>query len=160
MAQVRPEMMNNQLVAPTKIPHNIVMVATKEPPRADFSVADNGFGASSDSGIFGSGAPEVKVAAPKKVNVSGGVMAGMAISSPHPTYPPIARAARIQGTVVLEATISKTGTIENLHVVSGPAMLTQAAVDAVKNWRYRPYLLDGQPTEVETQVNVVFTMGG
>ena len=64
------------------------------------------------------------------------------------------------GTVVLQATISKTGTIEDLHVVSGPAMLQQAAMDAVRTWRYRPYLLNNEPVEVETTVNVIFTLGG
>jgi protein TonB len=62
----------------------------------------------------------------------------------------------IQGTVVLQATISKQGTIENLHVVGGPAMLQQAALDAVKTWRYKPYMLNDQAVEVETTVNVVF----
>jgi protein TonB len=61
--------------------------------------------------------------------------------------------------VTLQATISKTGTIENLRVASGPPMLQQAALDAVKSWRYRPYLLDGQPVEVETTVNVIFSLG-
>jgi protein TonB len=63
-------------------------------------------------------------------------------------------------TVVLQATISKTGSIENLRVMSGPAMLTQSALDAVRSWRYRPYLLNGEPVEVETTVNVVFSLGG
>jgi protein TonB len=75
-----------------------------------------------------------------------------------PVYPPIARAARIEGTVRLEATISKAGKIENLRVISGQPMLQQAALDAVKNWLYRPYLLDGQPVEVQTTVDVIFTM--
>jgi protein TonB len=61
---------------------------------------------------------------------------------------------------VLQATISKTGLIENLRVISGPAMLQQAALDAVKTWRYRPYLLNNEPVEVETTVNVIFTLGG
>jgi protein TonB len=60
--------------------------------------------------------------------------------------------------VVLQATISKAGTIENLRVAGGPAMLQQAALDAVKTWRYRPYLLNGQPVEVETTINVIFTL--
>jgi protein TonB len=77
-----------------------------------------------------------------------------------PLYPPIAKAARVSGTVVLQATISKAGMIENLRVLSGPAMLQQAAMDAVRSWRYRPYLLNGEPVEVETTVNVVFTLGG
>ena len=64
----------------------------------------------------------------------------------------------MQGTVILQATISKSGTIENLRVISGPAMLQQAAIDSVRNWRYRPYMLNGQPVEVETTVNVVFTL--
>jgi periplasmic protein TonB len=61
---------------------------------------------------------------------------------------------------VLQATISKTGTIENLRVLSGPPMLQQAALQAVETWRYKPYLLNGEPVEVETQVNVIFTLGG
>jgi protein TonB len=76
-----------------------------------------------------------------------------------PLYPPIAKAARVAGTVVLQANISKTGTIENLRVISGPPMLQQAAMDAVKSWRYKPYLLNSEPVEVETTVNVVFTLG-
>jgi len=76
-----------------------------------------------------------------------------------PVYPAIAKAARVSGVVVLQATISKTGTIENLKVISGPPMLQGAATDAVRSWRYRPYLLNGDPVEVETTVNVVFTLG-
>jgi protein TonB len=60
----------------------------------------------------------------------------------------------------LQATISKAGGIENLRVVSGPPMLQQAALDAVRSWRYKPYLLNGDPVEVETTVNVVFNLGG
>jgi protein TonB len=75
-------------------------------------------------------------------------------------YPPIAKAARVQGTVVLQAMISKQGTIQDLRVVSGPAMLQGAAMDAVKTWRYRPYLLNNEPVEVETTINVIFTLGG
>jgi serine/threonine-protein kinase len=97
---------------------------------------------------------------PQKVNISAGVAVGMLLEKTAPTYPPIAKAARVSGTVILQATISKTGTIENLRVVSGPPMLQQAALDAVKTWRYRPYLLFGEPVEVETTVNVIFTLGG
>jgi protein TonB len=85
-------------------------------------------------------------------------MAGMLIHKVIPAYPPIPRAIRLSGTVVLEATISRTGAIENLQVVSGPQMLQQAAKDAVSQWRYRPYLLNGEPVEVETTVSVEFTM--
>jgi protein TonB len=77
-----------------------------------------------------------------------------------PSYPPLARETHTGGTVVLAATISKEGTIINLRIVSGTPMLQQAALDAVSQWRYRPYLLNGQPVDVETTVNVIFTLGG
>jgi protein TonB len=93
------------------------------------------------------------------ITISKGVAEGMAISKPSPNYPAIARSAGLQGTVVLQATISKTGTIENLHVLSGPPMLQQAALNAVQQWRYRPYLLNGDPVEVETTINVIFSLG-
>ena len=101
----------------------------------------------------------VKAAVSKPVSVSSGVMAGNRIAGVDPMYPAIARAADIHGTVVLEATISRQGTIENLRSVSGPPMLLAAAINAVKTWRYHPYLLNGAPVEVETTINVVFTMG-
>jgi protein TonB len=86
------------------------------------------------------------------------VVEGLLIRKTIPVYPPIAKASRTQGTVVLQANISRNGTIENLRVVSGSPMLQQAAIDAVKTWLYRPYLLSGEPVEVETTVNVVFTL--
>jgi protein TonB len=96
----------------------------------------------------------------KKLSISSGVMQGMLLLKTTPVYPPIAKAARVSGTVVLQATISKTGSIENLHVISGPAMLQQSALQAVRSWRYRPYLLNNEPVEVETTVNVIFSLGG
>ena len=93
-----------------------------------------------------------------RVRVPSTVEAAMILQKTMPTYPVIAKTAGVQGTVVLAATISKGGTIENLRVVSGQPLLQQAALDAVKTWRYKPYLLDGQPVEVETSINVVFTM--
>jgi protein TonB len=93
------------------------------------------------------------------IAISKGVAEGMVVLKITPHYPPIAVASRTQGTVVLQAVISKTGTIENLRVVSGSPMLQQAALDAVSQWRYRPYLLNGQPVDVETTINVVFTLG-
>jgi periplasmic protein TonB len=86
-------------------------------------------------------------------------MAGNLLSRTLPQYPAIPRAAHIQGVVVLQATISKNGSIENLRVVSGPPLLRQAAIDAVQAWRYKPYLLNGDPVEVETTINVVFNLG-
>jgi protein TonB len=139
------------------------MVSEKEAPPSNFGVA----GGMGDSGsgvmgsIFGSGsAPKVQAAPPKKVNISAGVAVGMLLQKTTPVYPPIAKAARVSGTVVLTATISKQGTIEGLKVLSGPAMLQQAAMDAVRTWRYRPYLLNNDPVEVETTINVIFTLGG
>jgi protein TonB len=122
-----------------------------------------GLGGSGVPGAFSdmkTTAPKVQAAVPKKVAISGGVAAGMLLQKTTPLYPPIAKAARVSGTVILQATISKAGTIENLRVVGGPAMLQQAALDAVRTWRYRPYLLNNEPVEVETTVNVVFTLGG
>lgn len=77
-----------------------------------------------------------------------------------PSYPPLARQARIQGAVKLRAIISRTGTIENLVVLAGHAMLVTAAVEAVKQWRYHPFLLNGDPIEVETEITVNFTLSG
>ena len=77
-----------------------------------------------------------------------------------PAYPPLARAARVQGEVRLRAIISKTGMIENLQVLTGHAMLVSAAVAAVRQWRYRPYMLNGEPIEVETEITVNFTLAG
>jgi protein TonB len=84
----------------------------------------------------------------------------MMIQGPPPLYPAIAKAAHVSGTVELNAVISKNGTIKDLRVVSGPAMLRQAAVDAVRSWRYKPYKLNNQPTEVETTIKVIFSLGG
>ncbi|MGA2252125.1 TonB family protein [Terracidiphilus sp.] len=93
------------------------------------------------------------------VTISKGVAEGMLISRIVPLYPAIARAARLEGTVVLQATISRNGAIENLRVLSGSPMLQQAAMNAVQQWRYRPYLLNGDPVEVETTINVNFVLG-
>jgi protein TonB len=92
-------------------------------------------------------------------HISSGVAAGLLIQKTLPVYPPIARASRTEGRVELQAIISKFGTIENLHVVSGSPMLQQAAIEAVKQWRYRPYMLNGEPVEVETTINVIFSLG-
>lgn len=87
-------------------------------------------------------------------------MEALLIHRVQPTYPPLARAARIQGSVVLQAIISKSGTIENLQVLTGHPMLVRSAMDAVQQWRYRPYLLNGEAVEVETQITVNFILSG
>jgi periplasmic protein TonB len=93
------------------------------------------------------------------LNVSTGVMQGRLIEPILPQYPAIARISRSEGTVVLKAVISRTGTIESARVESGPAVLQAAALDAVRRARYRPFLLNGQPTEVETTISIVFRIG-
>ena len=102
----------------------------------------------------------VKPAPPQKLRVSSGVAAGMLVYQLKPQYPRLAMQARIQGTVVLQAVISKDGTVRDLRVLSGHPMLAPAAIEAVKQWRYRPYLLNNEPVEVDTQINVNFTLGG
>ena len=90
--------------------------------------------------------------------ISPGVAQGMLINAPQPQYPQMAKIAHVQGDVVLEARISKQGTIENLRAVSGPPLLIEAAMEAVRGWRYKPYILNGSPVEVETIVTVRFHM--
>jgi TonB family protein len=97
---------------------------------------------------------------PAKVKIPADVAVGLLLQKTQPIYPPIARAARVSGTVVLQATISKAGTVEELRVVSGPPMLQRAALDAVKTWRYKPYTVNNEPVEVETTVNLIFTLSG
>ena len=87
-------------------------------------------------------------------------MEGNLIHRVQPEYPQLARQARIQGPVILRAIINRDGRIENLQVLSGHPMLVQAAIDAVRQWRYRPYLLNDQAVEVETQITVNFTLSG
>ena len=116
------------------------------------------------SGIVGSGSgPVVSVAsarAPAPLSVSTGVLQGMLLAPIRPVYPVIAKAAHVEGSVVVEAVISRQGTIESLHVVSGPLMLQQAALDAIREARYQPYRLNGEPTEVQTTITVNFRLGG
>ena len=88
------------------------------------------------------------------------MMEGNLIYRIQPQYPPLARQARVQGIVVLHATISRDGKIENLQIISGHPLLVKSAMDAVLQWRYRPYYLNNEPVEVETQVTVNFTLAG
>jgi protein TonB len=83
----------------------------------------------------------------------------MLISKTQPVYPIDAKQARVSGTVVLRAVIGTDGIIKDLRVVSGPDLLRQAALDAVQQWRYRPYLLNDDPVEVRTTINIIFTLG-
>jgi protein TonB len=92
------------------------------------------------------------------VNVSSGVMAANLVSSPKPSYPTLASITRTQGNVVMQAVISKSGTVEHLHVIEGHRLLRGAAKSAVRNWRYRPYKIGGVPVEVATIVSVDFSL--
>jgi peptidyl-prolyl cis-trans isomerase A (cyclophilin A) len=98
-------------------------------------------------------------AQPNVVNISAGVAQGLLISKTPPVYPIDAKKAGVSGTVVLLATIGTDGSVKDLRVLSGPDLLRQAALDAVQQWRYRPYLLNGQPVEVRTTINIIFTLG-
>ena len=111
-------------------------------------------------GGTGGGPPPPKPEGPKRVRISQGVQEAKLINQVKPVYPPLARQARIQGVVKLRAIISKEGTIQQLEVVAGPPLLIQAAVDAVRQWRYKPTLLSDEPVEVETFIDVIFSLGG
>jgi len=151
----------NQFTAPTRIPTHIFVPSSPEPSGpvslAELQPATPGNG----DDIFRSQTPKpvVRVEPKGPVPVSSGVMAGLLVHRVIPGYPTLAKAMHIQGTVVLSAVISTTGTIQNLRVLSGPPLLQQAAIDAVQAWQYRPYLLNGSPVPVETTINVVFTLG-
>ena len=162
--QTKSELLSAELQAPSRIPKPIKQV--NEAAISSSMMGVQGMeGLSSDtpggmSAIIGTGQPTVvKPRAPSSLNVSSGVMAGNLLTKTLPQYPAIPKAAHIQGIVVLQATISKSGSIQNLRVISGPPMLQQAAMDAVRSWRYKPYLLNGEPVEVETTINVVFNLG-
>jgi protein TonB len=139
-----------------------IFIASSQEPREflGMPIGDQGTGGDTPGGVgdnpFRHTPQQVVLDEQKTIRVSSGAEEGLNISRTMPQYPLIARTMRVEGTVVLAATISKAGTIENLRVVSGPVMLQQAAIDAVKTWKYKPYMLDGLPVEVETSVNVVF----
>ena len=107
--------------------------------------------------------PPPKVEAPKpvqpsRIRVGGQVQAANLIRQPKPAYPPLARSARIQGVVKVTAVIGKDGSIQNLQLVSGHPLLVQSAQDAVRQWLYKPTLLNGEAVEVITQIDVNFTL--
>ncbi|HZM05776.1 MAG TPA: energy transducer TonB, partial [Candidatus Saccharimonadales bacterium] len=104
--------------------------------------------------------PPPKPTAPQRVKQGGNVTAASILSQTRPLYPALARQARIQGNVVLHAIIDKDGKVAQLEVISGHPLLVQSALDAVKQWRYKPTLLNGDPVEVDTTITVTFTMGG
>ena len=169
--QIQSDLVNGQLRTPTKIPQKVQMIKEDEAPPPEMSTGGvvggvpGGVPGGQMGGVIGgiiSSTPVAvpKVATPQRVRVSLGVSQGLLVKRVQPNYPPLARQARIQGTVLLQAEISKDGTIENLRLISGHPMLAPAAIEAVKQWRYRPYMLNGEPVVVETQVQVNFTLSG
>ena len=168
---IQTDIVNGQLRTPTKIPKKVEMIKEDEAPPPEMATGGvvggvpGGVPGGQMGGVIGgiiSSTPVAvpKVATPQRVRVSLGVSQGLLIKKVQPNYPPLARQARIQGTVLLQAEISKDGTIENLRLISGHPMLAPAAIEAVKQWRYKPYMLNGEPVAVETQVQVNFTLSG
>lgn len=171
--RVESDVANGRLRMPSKIPQSIQMIREDEAP-PDLSGGGvpggvpGGIPGGQVGGVIGgilssrstaSAIPKLAVPpAPKRIRISQGVTEGRLILRIKPPYPPLARAARVQGRVVLSAIISKTGEIENLALVSGHPMLVPAAIKAVQEWRYRPFLLNGEPVEVETTINVDFEL--
>src|SRR2546423_1326143 len=168
---IQTDIINGQLRTPTKIPKKVEMIKEEEAPPPVMASAGvvggvpGGVPGGQMGGVIGgiiSSTPVAvpKAATPQRVRVSQGVTQGLLIRKIQPNYPPLARQARIQGSVLLQAVISKEGAIENLRLISGHPMLAPAALEAVKQWRYKPYILNGEPVEVETQITVNFTLSG
>ena len=168
--QIQTDIINGQLRTPTKIPEKVQMIKEEEAPPPVTSMAGVVGGVPGSAGgqmggviggIINSTPVAVpRVATPQRVRVSQGVTQGLLLRKIQPSYPPLARQARIQGSVLLQAEISKDGSIENLRLISGHPMLAPAAIEAVKQWKYKPYILNGEPVAVETQITVNFTLAG
>ena len=165
--KIQTDIVDGALRTPTKIPKKIVRVVEEEAP-APVSAnmlggVPGGVPGGISGGVLGSvlGAANANAlrVAPSKIRVSE-LSLGSPIYNPKPQYPAIAKAARISGSVIIAATISRGGAIENARVISGHPMLVQNALEAVRQWRYKPYLLNGDPVEVETSITVNFTLGG
>jgi protein TonB len=161
-ASLHAAALEDPMAAPRQIPTSIAMPHDDGPAPSglvDVQNADNG--TRDDVANAFRSQPEPRVVhteSKSQLRVPSALAAGLLIRKVIPQYPEIAKVTRTEGAVVLAATIDRDGTIANLRVVSGPAMLQQAALDAVSQWRYRPYLLNGEPVAVETTVNVVFSL--
>jgi len=158
--------------APTVIPKTIERIKDEPEPMQSAAVGvvggvPGGMPGGSPGGVLGSiissaaappPPPPPKATTPKRIRVGGQVESAKLIFRPQPEYPPLAKMARIQGTVRLEAIISRDGTIQDLRVVSGHPLLVKSAIEAVQRWRYQPTLLNGEPVEVVTEVDVIFNL--
>ncbi len=158
-----------KLVAPKAIPKEVNIIKEEElPPDAGMQGIAGGVpgGIAGGSmggvlgGVIGGGkaAPPPPKVVPKRVMVGGNVQAARLVNKVQPLYPPLARQTRISGTVKLHAIIGKDGSVQQLVMVSGHPLLVQAALDAVKQWRYQPTLLNGEPVEVDTEIDVIFSL--
>jgi len=175
--QVRPRPVQlDKLIAPSVIPKTIAMITDKPapplpPPPGVTGGVPGGVPGGVLSGVIGgivasvankAVAPPPPPPAPKPaaavIRVNSGVQQAKLISQPLPEYPPAARAINLQGVVRLEAIIGKDGMVKELRVVSGPEMLAKAALDAVAQWRYRPTVMNDQPVEVSTVIDVTFLL--
>ncbi len=172
--QIQTDLLNNgALRTPTKIPQKVQMIKEDEapPPMASNGGVVGGVPGGIPGGQLGgvigsvisstnslSAVPRFVPATPTRIRISQGVTKGLLIQRVEPAYPTLARAARVQGDVILSAVIDINGQITNLQLVSGHPMLVPAAIAAVKQWRYKPYLLNGQPVEVETTITVIFSL--
>ncbi len=170
VVKIQSDINNGQLRTPTKIPEKIQMIKEEEAPPPVSTMAGvvggvPGAAGGQVGGVIGgiiNSTPIAvpKIATPQRVRVSQGVTQGLLLRKIQPAYPPLARQARIQGSVLLQAEISKDGSIQNLRLISGHPMLAPSAIEAVKQWKYKPYILNGEPVEVETQITVNFTLAG
>lgn len=158
-----------KLTAPRAIPKEVAVFKEAElpPEPAGGSGVLGGIGGGDVLGGIGGGPTAAAPPPPpppkptvSRVKLGGNVQAAKLITQPQPVYPALARQARITGNVVLHAIIGKDGTVQQLEVVSGHPLLVQSALDAVKNWRYQPTTLNGDPVEVDTTITVIFGLGG
>jgi protein TonB len=171
--QIQTDMLNTgQLRTPTRIPQRVQMIREEDAPPPMPSVGGvvggvpGGIPGGQLGGVIGgivnatsnASIPKFIPVTPQRVRISQGVTRGLLIQKVEPQYPTLARSARVQGDVVLSAIIDTNGQITNLQLVSGHPMLVPAAIAAVKQWRYKPYLLNGQPVEVETTITVIFSL--
>ena len=155
---------SGKLMQPRAIPKDVAVFKEAElPPDVVNNTNQSGvFGGIPGQGIMAGNGPVLappKPAAPARIKQGGEVTAASIITQTRPAYPALARQARIQGTVVLHAIIDKEGKVAQLEVVSGHPLLVQSAIEAVKQWRYKPTQLNGDPVEVDTTIQVTFTMG-
>ncbi len=150
-----------KLMAPKTIPKNVTIIKEEAEPDMGMGGVVGGVAGGSMGGVMG-GALGLGPAPPKpvqsRIKVGGNVTAAKIINRTAPNYPALARQTRISGTVRLHAIIAKDGTVQQLEVLSGHPLLVQAALDAVRQWRYQPTLLNGEPVEVDTTVDVIFSL--